>query len=193
MNQELQIPPRPLDKLKELIMEDLVAAERAGHEYRVAAGEKMLEAQRHFLSNPKGFWAWIVRNFDLGRVQAQRYMDYAIESNKLASRRRPITQPFESIADFERKRGTLPKGESVPKRPYHDAVNKILSKIDPEALKRESERAREELSEIRNLAEQIVNAGYKVIASKLHPDVKGGSAHAMKLLNAARDRLRRAL
>lgn len=36
---------------------------------------------------------------------------------------------------------------------------------------------------------QIIDAGFKALAKKHHPDVEGGSEEAMKELGAARDRL----
>jgi hypothetical protein len=51
-------------------------------------------------------------------------------------------------------------------------------------LKREQER---ELQ--RKLALQLIDIGYKALASKLHPD-KGGSREAMSRLNAVRERLK---
>jgi len=37
-----------------------------------------------------------------------------------------------------------------------------------------------------DLAAKIVNAGFKVLAVKLHPDKQGGSHDAMRRLNAAK-------
>lgn len=46
------------------------------------------------------------------------------------------------------------------------------------------------MPEKRSWEEQIIDAGFKALAKKHHPDVEGGSEEAMKELGAARDRLR---
>jgi len=189
-----EVRPRSLDELATVIKDALADWDRAGMEYKRVAGEAMNEAQdMHFAANPKGFWAWVERNFDLQRTQAQRYMDLANEINKIPFRAREESQPYESVADFERSRGREPSGKRSPHRDYHEPVEKILNKVDVEALREEAERRSDELKQVRKLAEQIVDIGYKALASKLHPDKVGGSRHAMTLLNAARERLRRSV
>jgi hypothetical protein len=42
----------------------------------------------------------------------------------------------------------------------------------------------------REFALELIDAGYKALAVKLHPDRKGGSPHEMARLNQMRDRLR---
>ncbi len=185
MDTLLETRPRSLDELAEVIRDALAKAEKAGMEWNIIAGEAMVEAHDyHFRKNLHGFWAWVERNFDYQRTQATRIMNYA--------RRPPAErQAIENIAESERKLGRSPKGESSPKRAYHEPVEKILDTVDTEALRREAVKRRDELDQIRDLKEKIINVGYKTLASKLHPDVKGGSRHAMTLLNAARDGLKR--
>jgi hypothetical protein len=43
---------------------------------------------------------------------------------------------------------------------------------------------------IRKLALQIVDAGYRLLATRLHPDRRGGSHEAQRRLNAARTLLK---
>jgi hypothetical protein len=45
---------------------------------------------------------------------------------------------------------------------------------------------RDESDAIRKLALQIVDVGFKLLSTKFHPDRRGGSADAMRRLNAAR-------
>lgn len=40
-------------------------------------------------------------------------------------------------------------------------------------------------------AEEILKAGYRAVASRLHPDKPGGDGEAMKLLNLAKEQLER--
>jgi hypothetical protein len=61
--------------------------------------------------------------------------------------------------------------------------------IDLEALKRDAaERAKARAAE-RDVMLEVINAGYRSLATKTHPDV-GGSADQMAKLNQARDKLR---
>jgi hypothetical protein len=48
----------------------------------------------------------------------------------------------------------------------------------------------EEREAQRKLGLQLIEIGYKALASKLHPDKVGGSRDAMTRLNTVRDRLK---
>jgi hypothetical protein len=177
-----------LDKLAVLIKEDLANAEEAGKPYYIAAGEKLIEAMEgHFSQNPAAFWEWAERNFERTKHQLTIWMNMC--------RARLKGRTFETITEFQRSRGVeVPSGLKSAWRGYHEPVEKILKKVDAEALAQEQNRYREELEQIRKLAGQIIDIGYKTLATKLHPDnKKTGSKHAMTLLNAARERLRRHL
>jgi hypothetical protein len=152
----------------------------------------------HFGSQrSKAFWKWVDRNVTVivvGRRQGERYMDLYNNTKQIEEgRARPREKPIESIADFERGRGRQPSGLRVPKRDYQKPVEDILRRINTEALARDRMKKADELDEVRKLAKQIIDIGFKALATKLHPDKKGGSKHAMTLLNQARDRLRRAI
>jgi hypothetical protein len=60
-----------------------------------------------------------------------------------------------------------------------------------QARKREREQRREQKLEHR-LALELIDSGYKLLATRLHPD-KGGSLEAMTRLNAVRDKLKGSL
>jgi hypothetical protein len=197
MSQALKTKPPSLAEYAELIKADLDAAEQAGLPFYIAAGEKLIEVRdMYFPENLKGLWAWGERNFGRKRDQLGRYIGMAEIKQKneerIARGRVPLPIP-ETTTEFDQSRGREPRGATSPYRDYHAPIEKILSRVDQEELARTAARQREELAKIRELAEQIITIGYKTLATKLHPDIKGGSAHAMKLLNAARDRLRRAL
>jgi hypothetical protein len=70
--------------------------------------------------------------------------------------------------------------------PVKDAIDKAsnIKHLHEESLKRAEERDLE-----RKLALQLIDIGYKALASKLHPD-RGGSAEAMQQLNRVRDQLK---
>jgi ParB-like chromosome segregation protein Spo0J len=80
---------------------------------------------------------------------------------------------FEAPSKPPRPKGGRPKG-SIGRQPAEDAM---------------ARQAEQELQ--RELALQLINAGFRALAAKLHPD-KGGSKEAMVRLNQVRARLRSA-
>lgn len=189
------VQQRSLGELADLINEALDDAERAGMDSYRRAGTLLHEAcDAHFSGEAKKpFWDWVERNCPLiagSPRQGRRYMDLIPEERR---RRRLGKKPFESIAESDRSRGWKPKGETSPKRDYHQPVEEILKKVDTDFLAEERMKRAQELEEIRKLMRQIIDIGFRALASKLHPDKRGGSRHAMTLLNHAKDRLRRAI
>jgi hypothetical protein len=76
-----------------------------------------------------------------------------------------------------------------PRNEYQRIVNEQVE--DVKAFERQPEINESEL--IQELAEKIVDTGYKVLAVKLHPDKDGGSNEAMRNLNKAKKLLKDAL
>jgi len=68
-----------------------------------------------------------------------------------------------------------------------DAFQAQKFNLETEQTNREQERKL-----VGDLALEIISIGYKVLATKMHPD-KGGSHEAMQRLNAARDLLKEAI
>jgi len=182
---------RPLKVLVTLIQKDLQAgrdaSERAGMPYYQAAGEKMLEAKAQIKHGE--FQAWIKRNFKISVSHARRYMALAGSEKKLAS-------SFSSLSDFIRKETgntTYNLPHTVRPKEWHEPVKTIVNSVDTERLniKREELKRADEREAQRELALQLINIGYRVLATKLHPDKnKDGSKAAMWRLNAVRDRLK---
>ena len=73
---------------------------------------------------------------------------------------------------------------------WQSAVRKSTSKLNVSKLKQEYEDKKKENKVIRELAIQLIDIGYKVLATKLHPD-KGGSSEAMHRLNEIRRGLKK--
>lgn len=186
MQDEKQIA-RPLKVLVALIKEDLKqgdeASERAGMPYYRAAGEKMLEAKGQL--DHGEFGDWVERNFAIKDRQARRYMSLADATRNTQNGR---ARDFTSIRDMERKTTGV---QSFGKTSWHEPVKQIMGKVDTETLnlrKAEMSRVDERAAE-RQLAIQLIDIGFKALATKLHPD-KGGSRDAMSRLNRVRDRLK---
>jgi hypothetical protein len=167
---------RPLQVLAPLIRKDLEegkeAAQRAGLPYYRAAGEKMLEAKAQVAHGE--FQDWIKRNFKISPRTARHYMDLA------AATQNGNAFPFSSLRDSIRE--------------IRDARSPHQEPIDFAELRQEQAK-REQESELQRklqhkLALELISAGYKALALKLHPD-KDGSDEAMKRLNHVRDLLRK--
>jgi hypothetical protein len=183
---------RPLQVLVPLIKKDLeegmAASERAGMPYYQAAGEKMIEAKAQMKHGE--FGAWVERNFKIRPRTAQVYMKYANATSD-AQNRTPRTD-FANLDDFRRRHlGEERIPGSQRDRDLLDPVKQIMGKVDVETLNlRHAELKRaDERGAQRQLALQLIDIGFKALATKLHPD-KGGSREAMARLNQVRDRLR---
>lgn len=171
---------RPLKDLIPLIKADLEAANDAGMEYRIAAGAKMLEAKAQMKSYE--FNRWAERQFRITARHAQELMRLAEKSGQGFT--------FTTMREAGRHSGTNPNYGA--EAPYHKPVREELKDVDVRtlniqkaALARQKEREAE-----KKLALQLINIGYKVLATKLHPD-RGGSEVAMTRLNHVRDKLRK--
>jgi hypothetical protein len=132
----------------------------------------MLEAKGQL---PRGeFTTWVKRNFGLGKSQSALYMSYA---NTTSNTQKSGAPDFTSMRDFEREGLGVERSETRKA----DANTLILREAD---LNRAAERKAQ-----RQLALQLIDLGFKALATKLHPD-KGGSPDAMVRLNEVRDRLK---
>jgi hypothetical protein len=185
-----------LNVLVPLIKDDLQqeheAAVQASMPYRIAAGAKMIEARDGSNLKPGELYEWTKLNFNLGKDSASLYIKLAESTGYGVQRAIPVSKPFTSLDDFKR-RGL---GRDVPSsgrvaREWTAPVDDIAERARREAHRlREAEltRAQERDAE-RKLALRLIDIGFKVLASELHPD-KGGSRDAMSRLNRVRDRLK---
>lgn len=161
------------------------AAEKAATPYFILAGEELLAVKGEL--SPGEFTGWVERNFDFTDRTARRYMALAVEIKGLPERTRVSAQ---TQADVLRAIGQPPQEEGA--RARDRAIRPILEKIDTNtlSLRRDELKRREEREAERQLALQLIDIGYKILAQKLHPDKPDGSREAMRRLNAVRDRLK---
>jgi hypothetical protein len=167
---------RPLRVLVPLIKEELQAGDSAGLEHYRRAGEMLIEAKDQMdRSEWKG---WLDRNFHLSYATATRYV-------RLASQ-----------GENRRRFSTLSEAVDPPRAhhqtTWHQPVREIASRVNVEALTKDRQNREREAQMLRKLSHQLIDIGYKVLASKLHPD-KGGSAEAMARLNKVRATLKGAI
>jgi hypothetical protein len=169
---------RPLKVLVPLIAGELTAGDTVAREHYRRAGELLLEARDQVAAFKWG--AWLSKNFALSRVTAWRYMKMAekihadpsiVSHGKQPSMRQTI-RPNEGYAH-------------VHWRPVIDATKQI--NVDEFAEVRQARNQEIELH--RELALELIDVGFKALATRLHPD-RGGSKDAMRRLNRVRDELK---
>jgi hypothetical protein len=170
---------RPLKVLVPLINDELEAGDSAGIEHYRRAGEMLLEAKDQV---GHGEWGgWVKRNFPhRSRVTVNDYM-------KLVNIPQKKGMPFISIRQAL-GRSRPGAGAATWSRP----VQQITSRVNMEALAKEQQNREREAALLHKLGHQLIDIGYKVLSSKLHPD-KGGSSEAMARLNKVRSILREAI
>ena len=132
---------------------------------------------------------WSKRNFGIGRSQTLLYVSLVIATSSLSA-----ATEFSSLKDFRRRElghDVPTNGGGVRQPSWQEPVKDIINKVDTETLnRRKAEMSRvEERDAERKLAIQLIDIGFKTLATKLHPD-KGGSRDAMARLNRVRDRLK---
>jgi len=176
---------RPLSKLVPLIKADLdklnIEITRT-QELRTAIGEKLIEAKTRL--DYGHFGDWISRNFKMSRASATEYM-------RMVKAERAGNTKFASVQDFRRRTHKAYHHNPTGTSRWRNDVQAHLNNVKPSEFEVKAERDREvHAKNVNKLAVEIISIGYKVLATKLHPD-KGGSVEAMQHLNEARDQLRR--
>ena len=168
---------RPLKILVPLIKEELEAGDSAGLEHYRRAGEMLLEARNQVEQYRWG--TWLSQNFELSRVTATRYMRLAerIRENPDVSRKDTSLHAALGYADPNQNRAAWRK------------VAASAREINRELFGQERQTRDDEVRLHREMAEELIDAGYRVLATRLHPD-KGGSTAAMKRLNRVREDLK---
>jgi hypothetical protein len=168
---------RPLKVLVPLIKQELQAGNDAGLEHYRRAGEMLIEAKEQI---GHGGWAgWLRNNFHLSQQTAASYMKL-VEALKLKPRFK-----FESVRQAVRPS----ESTNVWSKPVREVVQRVnIERLSAERMDRERE-----AKLIRQLGNQLIDIGYRVLASKLHPDRRDGSAEAMARLNRVRQILKGAL
>jgi len=168
---------RPLRELVPLIDDELKAAYQAGIAHYRAAGALLLEAKAQLRHGE--FQPWLKRHFALSARSARDYMRLAEETASHDNNGSAL--PFSSLRDYLR--------QAAAARPVADSTP-IWSVIELEAQRQDLARREEERRLRRRLALDVIDAGYRVVAQRLHPD-RGGSSGEMARLNDVRALLKR--
>lgn len=169
---------RPLKTLVPMIADEIRLANKAGLEHYRRAGELLLEARDQVAAFKWG--AWLSKNFTLTRRTAERWMRLAEEAQD--------DSRVVHFATLDEALGTRPSDASR-RRGEYQPIRTFTAHVDRDRLAQERQVQQDEIRLHRELALELVDIGYKALATRLHPD-KGGSRDAMRRLNRVRDELR---
>lgn len=168
---------RPLKILVPLIQADIEQGDRAGMEYYADAGDKLIEVKESGQVAPHRWSAWVLTKFDRSERTCYRYMRYA----RLRCRG---TAASISLSEMEGDTKRLRERRHA-ERAYKEAIRDV----DTDIYKQERQTRVDETRLHREIAIELVDIGYKALATRLHPD-RGGSKDAMRRLNRVRDELK---
>jgi hypothetical protein len=171
---------RPLKMLVPMIQSELQQGNSAGHEHYTRAGEMLIEAKDQV--GHGGWGRWLTKNFELSQITAQRYMRWARQQMRPGGTEMPYVSLNEMRGETQRRRE-----ESQSKQ--QQAFRRVLRDVAADTFVQERQTHDNEIRLHRELAEQLVDAGYRALATRLHPD-RGGSKDAMTRLNRVRDELK---
>ena len=175
---------RPLKVLVPLIKEELIAGNEAGMEHYIKAG-RILNEVKDSDQVPWGSWArWLKDNFHLGRSTANEYMRLARIADEPAGSNRLAGQTIDSALGREPR--TI---KSVTKTNKLKALFDGVDKVNVTRLADERQSRDDEIKLHRDMAAQLIDLGYRALATRLHPDA-GGSRDAMTRLNTVRHELK---
>jgi hypothetical protein len=174
---------RPLKVLIPLIQHDVEAGASAGMQYYADAGDKLIEAKDQVAF---GSWGrWLKKNFDLSDHTARQYMRLArlrVEADAQNGRQASVLPASlkEMQGETDRRRERRKK-----EQPFRVA----LGEVETDLYATEKQTRDEEIQLHRDLAVELVDLGFKALATRLHPD-RGGSKEAMARLNRVRQELK---
>ena len=180
-------------EIKRVFKEGKAAAEEVWRPHEERIGLLLIEAKTHF-PDGKGFPDWFeAQDFGFSYSTGKRWRQFATS--------------LQDVPDFVRDKIFSPTEKPlrvshiVDRHGYVNPSNvraAEMARIHREATanaERFMAKRRDlakEIALIKAIALKIIDAGYKVLATKMHPD-KGGSHDAQRRLNAARAKLKQAL
>ncbi len=173
---------RPLKVLIPLIQADIERGDRAGMQYYADAGDKLIEAKEQV---SHGHWGtWLSKNFSLVDRQAQRYMRLARLRATHAEKRLGKSDLPSSLSEMD--------GNTARRREQSwrdSSLKAVLQDVDPDIYAEEKQTRDDEIQLHRDIALELIDIGFKALATRLHPD-HGGSREAMARLNRVRAELK---
>jgi len=173
---------RPLKILVPLIQSELQLGNNAGQEHYRVAGEMLIEAKQQVAY---GAWGkWLRKNFDLSHDTASIYMRLAEAHRDFSTGGRK-----ELPRSMSEMRGKTERERERYQSKQQQAFRRVLRDVARDDFVQERQARDDEIKLHRELAEELVDLGYRALATRLHPD-RGGSKDAMSRLNRVRDELK---
>jgi Protein of unknown function (DUF3102) len=173
---------RPLKTLIPLIQSEIQMGNRAGAEHYRLAGEMLIEAKDQLAH---GAWGrWLAKNFDMTHRTANQYMRMAANAREIGSGASKVA--YTSIRHMTGQRER--EREDRQSKQQKD-FRRILREVARDEFVQERQSRDDEVKLHRDLAEELIDIGYRALATRLHPD-RGGSKDAMARLNRVRDELK---
>jgi hypothetical protein len=177
---------RPLKVLVPLIQEELIAGNEAGMEHYIKAG-RMLNEVKDSGQVPYGSWRrWLKDNFTLSHGTANDYMRIARRVEEEGSSCIASYTTIDSALGREREQRTI---KSITKKNKLKSLFDSVDRVNVTRLADERHDREHEIKLHRELALQLIDLGYRAMATRLHPDA-GGSRDAMSRLNTVRHELK---
>jgi hypothetical protein len=130
-----------------------------------------------------GQWGtWLTKNFDLSTRTAQAYMQWARHD----AQKRSGAAHLETFNSLREMRGDSERRREDRQSTQQQAFRRVLRDVARDDFVQERQARDDEVRLHRELAEELIDLGYRALATKLHPD-RGGSKDAMSRLNTVRD------
>jgi hypothetical protein len=171
---------RPLKTLIPMIQSELQQGNEAGQEHYQRAGQMLIEAKDQV---SHGQWGpWLTKNFELSQPQARLYMQWARHHEQNAAGGR-------TYSSMREMRGATERDREQRKSQQQKDFRRVLRDVAADTFIQERQARDAEVQLHRELAEELVDLGYRALATKLHPD-RGGTQNAMVRLNRVRDELK---
>jgi Protein of unknown function (DUF3102) len=173
---------RPLKVLVPLIQGELQLGHEAGYDHYVKAGEMLIEARGQVA---KGRWTrWLTENFELSSRTAGAYIGWAEHHDEVA--RGASGTKFQSMREM---RGDTERQREQRQSKQQRAFRKAMHDVARDDFVQARQTRDEEAKLLRELAVELIDIGFRALATRLHPD-RGGSQTAMARLNRVRDELK---
>ena len=123
--------------------------------------------------------AWLSKNFTLSRSSAERYMRLATRLQTETTSSAPSRSTMSDILEPNYKAA----------RAVWSSVKEATRQVDVESFTETRQARQDEIQLHRDLALELIELGFKALATRLHPD-RGGSQAAMRRLNRVRNELK---
>lgn len=173
---------RPLKTLIPMIQSEIQQGNEAGQEHYRRAGNMLIEAKDQV---GYGGWSrWLSKNFDMSDRTASRYMRWAREYYDSGHGAAEV--PYRSLRQMD---GDTDRQREQRNSEQRKAFQRVLRDVLADNFVQERQTRDAEIQLHRDLAEELVDLGYRALATKLHPD-RGGTKDAMVRLNRVRDELK---